>query len=152
MATKQELIDEANEFAKELGEEVKTEGLNHSELTTLVAELEKRFEAKLAKDGAEDASPSAPAATSDPATAEPSAKPPRPPIDGAGSGAAGGPPPKRPPKPTVSKAQFVVARGKSLTCRRGVIDAGEEIRPADVEGGQKQIEYLVSAGLVVRGK
>lgn len=144
MATKQELIEEAQEFAKELGVEAQTDGLNHSELTALVADLEKRFDAKL--EGTES-EPAAEATKVEPDALK--AKPARPPVDGAGGDSVGGPPPKAKPAAQGS-APYVIAPGKSLVCRRGVLGPGDEIRASDVSDGQTQLDYLVRSGHVVK--
>lgn len=140
MATKNELAAEAAEFAKELGIDVSTENLNHAELTALVNELEAKYEAQLG------------GALTPPEPTRPTpAPPPRPAIDGASDGSLGGPPPKVPPVPKVAKGAYVVAPGKSLVTRAGVMTAGNEMLPKYVDGGRAQLEELLAKGYLVKG-
>ena len=55
-------------------------------------------------------------------------------------------------KPAVeSKASgYVVAPRRSITSRRGLIDAGEEVRAEDFAGGSERLDELVKAGAVVK--
>jgi len=144
MASNRELSEQAEALGKELGISVDTKGLNNQALTELVAHLEKRADAAAQKPPeAPKAPPAAPATETSP-------KPARPPIDGASDGSKGGPPPKAPPKATKSKAPYVVAKGKALTCRRGVLGPGDEIKVSDVSDGQAGLERLVKSGHVVK--
>jgi hypothetical protein len=159
MASNRELSEQADALGKELGLSVDTKGLNNQALTELVANLEKRRSAAAKSSPApgivagelqpgEELKPSpAPAAAAPPPPPE---KSPRPPIDGASDGSKGGPPPKVQPKGVKPKAPYVVAKGRSLTCRRGVLGPGEEIKASDVANGQAQIDHLVKSGYVVK--
>jgi hypothetical protein len=75
----------------------------------------------------------------------------RPPVDGAAQDSLGGPPPPKPP-PTPRKPRFPysVAAGKAITSPRGVLGPGDEVRLSDFSDGQKQLDYLVERGLVVK--
>ena len=115
MATKQELAAEAEEYAKALGDPVKTEGLNHGELSALVESLGKRF-----ADSGGQKPPQAPSAPS--AAVVGDADP--------GSGT--------PPKPQAPSAQFplCIAPGKTVThprARKGSLMQGEQVFEKDFD-------------------
>lgn len=77
------------------------------------------------------------------------------PIDGTGAEDKGGPPPASTPK--AKRFPYQVAKGKSVSCCSGIIDAGEEIRvkdlqrgPADAADAAAHLEKLVAGGIVVK--
>ncbi len=110
------------------------------------------------------ASPNAPTATRGPGLGPgyvteggdfnpPATRPLRQPVDGADDGTLGGPPPRaataqRSPQ---SRYDYSVAPGKSITSPRGVLGEGTEVFVADFSDGQKQVDYLVQRGILVRG-
>jgi hypothetical protein len=77
--------------------------------------------------------------------------------DGAtATGGVGGPPPPptdvEPPAPKTMKVAttYVVAEGKTVTTKRGVIGALEHVWPADFAGGQKDLDHWVSHESVIK--
>ncbi|MFW6031053.1 MAG: hypothetical protein ACOC9T_00560, partial [Myxococcota bacterium] len=55
------------------------------------------------------------------------------------------------PKPEAKpKPPYTVAKGKSITTRRGILDEGAEVRPDDFRAGQQRLDALVKRGVVVK--
>lgn len=54
-----------------------------------------------------------------------------------------------PAKAPAKASEHKVAAGKSITSKRGVLDAGTVVTAKDFVGGDKAIEMLRSKGLVV---
>jgi len=50
------------------------------------------------------------------------------------------------PKPPVYK----VAEGKAITCKKGMLSAGDEVKVEYIHGGEKSLDKLVDAGVVVK--
>jgi hypothetical protein len=46
---------------------------------------------------------------------------------------------------------FIVASGKSLTSKRGILDAGENVSADDISGGKKAFDILVEKKYIVKG-
>lgn len=137
MASKQDLVAEAEEYAKALGEPVKTEGLNHAELSALVADLGKRFAD--GKQGAPEAPGAAPAAPA----------PPAPPAKVVGDA---DPDSGKPPKPKAAAVKFPlqVAPGKCVThgrARKGALTQGERVLETDFP--PETLALLVRKGVVL---
>ncbi len=137
MSERSILIDTANELGAELGiEEKLTSRANKTsdEIRELIAERQIALERATAPDA-----PKPMTHVAKPAVPGPPA---RKPIDGTNPRArvVGGPP----------KYAFQVPPARELKCKRGVLRAGEEVRPKDV-GGQKQLDELVKARKVQRG-
>lgn len=143
MATKQELIEEAEEFAKELGVSIKTDGLNHSELTRLVSELESKFDAKLSGSAPEHVPPAPPKDD------------PKPPADKVVNGKlddslGGRPIPKElPPSPFA----YSIAAGKAVQCRSGMLREGDEVRVGsfseNADEDRETLTLLIRKGVVL---
>lgn len=58
------------------------------------------------------------------------------------------------PKPETEEAKkppYSVAGGGSLTSKRGILDAGEEVKAEYLNGGKSTLDSLVERGLVVKG-
>jgi hypothetical protein len=60
-----------------------------------------------------------------------------------------------PPAPSVPPAPkpvvYVVAPGKSVTCKKGIINSGKEINPEWVYGGVDTLNNLVTKKIVIKG-
>lgn len=54
-------------------------------------------------------------------------------------------PPVKPP------TGYVIAPGKCITCKKGVLDEGKEIKVEWVSGGQESFDKLTENGYVVKG-
>jgi hypothetical protein len=135
MATKQELIEEVEEFAKELGVEAKTEGLNHAELSAMVLDLEKRFDAKInATVAAPPEIPRKPALST-----------------GRGGPNRGGVP--MPAKLSASSFRYSVASGKALHCLKGALKEGAEVKSEylsrDKGEAESTLALLLAKGCVL---
>ena len=52
---------------------------------------------------------------------------------------------------TNPKPAFAVAEGTSLTSKRGILNAGEEVTEKDLPGGKDSFENLVQSGHIVEG-
>jgi hypothetical protein len=145
MASNKELADQAEALAKDLGIEVKTEGLGNQALKALVDDLTAKADSVTNPQGA--------APDGAPPRHEPESKIQT--MDGATGNSLGGPPP-----PTVEappeKFPYQVAPGKSLTCLRGVLGPGHEVRPeffsAQAEVGKATLKDLLEKGYVIEGK
>jgi hypothetical protein len=130
MASRAELLEETTKLATELGEEVVTEGLSNKALAELVDGLRARASAKNA--------------------------PPAPPVqDGASDGSIGGPPPAVAPAPATQRFPFQVAAGKSITCFRGLLNEGDEIKIDDMAAKTdaartEAMNVLVAKGYVTK--
>jgi len=156
MASNRELIDQAESLGRKLNVQVKTEGLSNAALVELVSDLQAK------ETGGHPRGEPAPVATS---------SDPRAPV-GTGTRSTqyviqdGTPPPhggiragastdvlraqkdeqgKVGPKPS----PFTVAKGKSITSSRGILGAGEQVRPEDVSG-QENLDRLVAKGVVAK--
>ena len=55
---------------------------------------------------------------------------------------------KAPPPP--EPAPYTVATGKAITCKKGVLGEGEEIKETFLAGGKKDLDNLVKKGFVVK--
>ncbi len=53
--------------------------------------------------------------------------------------------------PAEPSEHLVIAEGKSLTTKRGILGPGEEIKPQDLAGGEETLMDLYSKGYVVDG-
>jgi hypothetical protein len=51
-----------------------------------------------------------------------------------------------PPKP----APYIVATGKAITCKKGVLGEGEEIKKEYLGGGKESLDNLVKKGFVIK--
>ena len=154
--TSEELTTEATELAKGLGLEVTTEGLNHAQLTALVSDLKaKTRDAALdtGADAAEDAQRAAQDAEDkriekEAEAAEAEEKR----LEGKATEAEK----KRIAAQKVKdKIPHVVAPGKSITTRRGILGEGEPIEARDLddlkkEGGGDRIRDFVKTGHIVK--
>lgn len=49
-----------------------------------------------------------------------------------------------------SDGRFFVANGKAVTCVRGILGEGEEVKPIDFRAGQKDIDAHVEIGGLVK--
>ena len=157
MPSNRDLIAQAEKLALDLGVEISTDRLGNRALVELVDRLEAQREAMSSAvgDGVDvvrDALPSvdAPIEAGAPAdSAASSAQLPaaHPPIDGAGDDTLGGPPPKV--KPSI-KPFFAlsVARGRSITSNRGLLNEGAEVRLTDFLPAD--LESLIARGFVIR--
>ncbi len=56
-----------------------------------------------------------------------------------------------PPPEVVAESQYVVASGKSLTCLKGVLVAGDVIKPEYINGGDESFELLLQQKYIVEG-
>ncbi len=120
-----DLIKRVDELSTELGVEADTENKTAAELRSMIAELE--------------------------GTRPPAPKPP-PVVNGNEDQAyLGGPPKLRSADNPIPTHPYEIAPGKSLTCKRGVLGPGQEIRECDVSGGKDQLEHLVKRGHVLKG-
>lgn len=164
MKTRKELIAEVEELARELGEEISTDRMNNAALVELVATLRARLEERTQPpappvDGAQPA----PAREAAPPvrTVQPDQARPPPPIvhdvapvrqvvDGAADAAAGGQPAPaaEPPKPP--RAPYYVAAGRSIVASGRVLGPFKPVKSTDLPGGQKDLDYFVLKGAVVR--
>ena len=50
----------------------------------------------------------------------------------------------------VEKPPYYVADGKSLVCRKGVLDSGDEMKAEYSAGGQESLDALVKKGVVIK--
>lgn len=144
MASNKELTDEALALGKELNVEVVTQGLNNAGLVELVEGLK-------AKRGSGAPPAPAPVAPAAEVTQAPVASPPASPalIDGASDPQLGGPP--RPGNMPAQRYNHVVAEGKMVTTRRGMIGAFEPVTAEDFalgDAGKKALQGLVDSGHV----
>lgn len=48
------------------------------------------------------------------------------------------------------KAPYTVAAGLSVSCRRGIVDAGQPLTELDFEHGKRDLDDLVARGAVVK--
>jgi len=46
-------------------------------------------------------------------------------------------------------APFVVAKGKSVTCKKGIVGEGEAIAVKDISGGEERFNALCESGVIV---
>ena len=53
------------------------------------------------------------------------------------------------PEPEV-KAPFTIAEGKSITTKRGILGPDEEIKAADLSGGQTAVNAFVKSGHIIK--
>ncbi|MBL9108082.1 MAG: hypothetical protein JNM74_02380 [Myxococcales bacterium] len=125
-----DLTDEALELGKKLGVVVVTDGLKNEGLAKLVEELRARFAETPEGDAEAEAKARADADAKAKAEAEAKAR-----------------------ADADAKAKvpvYKVARGKSVTSRRGILSAGAEVSARDFGGGERSIEDLANAGVIVR--
>lgn len=173
MRTRRELVAEVEELGRDLGEEISTDRLNNAALADLVERLRERLEAQTRPPAppATGAQRAHPAATIEPPAPRPRHRPleedkPRPPppivhdtapspqaVDGAADGSIGGPPPPvaEQPKPP-PRAAYYVAAGRSIVARGRVIGPLKPVNASDFPGGQKDLDFFVVKGAVVRGR
>lgn len=158
MKTRKELIAEVEELARDLGEEVSTDRMNNAALGELAASLRARLEART-----QPAAPPLPGAQPAPAPERtedeqtpPSrlvapADPPKPPrVDGSADAAEGGPPPPKVEQPKPPRAPYYVAAGRSIVANGRVLGPFKPVKASDFPGGQKDLDYFVMRGAVVR--
>ena len=137
MASNKDLAKEALALGKELELDVKVEGLNNAKLEALVAKLraEKAERAKAPPvsggavrksegEGSKGDSPK-PDSTAPPA------------------------PPETAPAPKGARV-VVVAEGRSVTSKRGILGPGTEVRPEHFAGGEEAVKRLLKAGIFKR--
>lgn len=162
MMSNRELAAKAEELGSELGIEVSTEGLNKAKLTALVEELESKAggdsgQAKTrmmrnldaigdAVDRIHESARSAADAVEQAGAPE---KPdllrsPEGPVDGANA-TQGGPPPKA--VGFRAKHPLTVGANKSVMCRRGRLNAGDEVKESDFDA--KTLQHLISIDCVI---
>lgn len=48
------------------------------------------------------------------------------------------------------KLRFIVAEGKSITTRRGILSEGNEIKADDMSGGKQALKAFVKSGHVIK--
>lgn len=48
------------------------------------------------------------------------------------------------------KPRYAVAKGKSITSKRGILGPGDEVRVTDLSGGKERLDELAKAGVVVK--
>lgn len=143
-----QLIDDALALGQKLGVEVSTEGLNNPALVDLVDRLTAQLPSETASAGDAGAeTPAAAAAAVTPAVAEAPAAPAL--VDGADEATLGGPP--RSGSMPAQRYAYVVAEGKMVTTRRGMLGAFQQLSAqdlADGKAGEKALLGLVASGHV----
>jgi broad specificity phosphatase PhoE len=135
MASNRELTATANELAKRLGVDVRTQGLSNRQLNELVEELEEKLQ-----NSAEPEAEAEEARVEQPPFLEPAPEP-APVVETK-------PDPVAPTAPSAPR-KVVVAHGVALTSARGILGPGTEVVPADFRGGQDTIDHLLSTGALV---
>lgn len=118
MATKEQLIGQANGLAADLDIDISTEGLNHNDLVDLVRDLNAK---KTDEENVTQADQTL---------------------------ASGPPESGEPIEEMEEVPDFTVAKGKALTSMRGILGEGEGISADDLTGGADALEALVEAGHV----
>jgi hypothetical protein len=145
MASNKELTEQAEALGKSLGVEVQTDGINNKRLEDLVAELTAKKES--AASAAAAATVHKPLPRHAPVTGVR-------PFDGASENQLGGPPKPQPEPPRQFECQ--VAKGRVITCLRGQLKAGDEVRPeflsSDEGVGKATMRDLIAKGCLVEGK
>ena len=130
MATKAEMIEEIKTIAEALGFSEVQLADTHDDLRKQLAELKQAHDAKLsAEKDASEAEASAAEADKEIAEAAQAVK--------------------AEEAEQVEIAGFVVADGKAITTRRGVVGAGEEITPEILNGGAEALQHLLDRELIV---
>lgn len=171
--TKRELAAEALALGRALGVEVDVARKNHTELTALVEDLQRRAQSAQAGAAADAAEPGAASAARLPevqfdgismgravgvrrATAsQPPAEAPSPLSDASAPAAPSSSVAQRGtgegnarPTSAARVTGYRVAPGKVLTTLRGYLQEGERVAAADLAGGQGTIDLLVGKGVV----
>jgi hypothetical protein len=151
MLTRKDLVAEVEALAKDLGEEVSTDRLNNATLSELAAQLRERLEESTRPQEPSASGETAPSTETAPPVRD-QAPPQRPLVDGAANNSIGGQPPPMPRAQTVPKAPYYVAPGKSVSgnVQGRVIGPLREVMASDFHGGQKDLDYLVLKGAVIR--
>lgn len=151
------LAKEALALGKELGVEISVNGLNRSKLEALVADLRSQKAARSSEapvGGGAVRKPKAGGSASKGDSKGPSAEPAASSSEGAGSSSSnptGDSPEQGSPAPKRKGSRVVVAPGRSVTSRRGILGPGSEVVPDDFAGdGQSVIKRLLSRGVFVR--
>lgn len=120
MPSNKELINEANNLADELELSIQTDGLKNEELSNLVSDLRaKKRDAENVTQADSDSDQQETDSDSDQQETD-----------------------------SDEAASPVVAEGRSVTTKRGVIGPGKAISPKDLNGGQASFDKLVKAGIV----
>lgn len=118
MPSNKDLTAQAEELAKELGLEIKLEGIKNDGLAELVSDLKAKKKDADTETAADDAEKKATEAgnEADEAKAE--------------------------------KTGFHVMVGKAITSKRGILADGDEIKAEDLAGGKEALEAFVKSGHV----
>ncbi len=116
-----------------LDETALVDGLNHAELTTLLASLKADAEEGERLDAEVDAAKDTVAQDVATMDKEPDAPAPAPAAEDRSD-----------------KAAYAVAGGKALTTKRGIMDEGSIIAATDLAGGQEAIDAFLKSGHVVK--
>ena len=117
------------ETIKQFGDDFKPEKPNNEQLAKMVSDLKAKKKELQTDTDTPDAAAKAAAEAKEEATAAAEAK-------------AKEEAQKKPP--------FYVADGKSLTCKKGVLDSGEEVKAAYLGGGKDSLAALVKSGHVIK--
>lgn len=120
MPSNKTLINEAQNLADELGLSVETNGLKNDGLADLVSDLRaKKRDAELETQA-----------------------------DYSGDADVTQPDPDPEPEPEPEETGPVVAKGRSVTTKRGILGEGKAISAKDLSGGQNSLDKLVKSGAV----
>lgn len=147
MASNKELTEQADSLGKELGLAVKADGLNNAGLTALVADLQAQ---KAKRDAPPPPAADAAVADATPSlTASESAEDPPPTFDGAADPTAPVHVVEAAPQVEI-KFPYQVAPGLSISCKIGIVDAGEEMRAEYLSGAKAALDSFVASGHVLK--
>ena len=142
MATNKELSDQILTVASKLGKTVDLNGLNNEKLSSLLDSL--NTEASAAPPA-----PAAPAPSEEDVTAK---------AEAAAKARAAEAAEENRLRAEASKAaadgtaEFKVAPGMSITCKRGVVDENQPVFAADFHGKEKDLQDLAERGAIVKAK
>jgi hypothetical protein len=128
--------------ASELGKTVETNGLNNDALATLLESLQ-------AEKAGKDATPAPPVPPAPPSgsAAEKNLKEAQ---ERAAEVAAANIAREEASKIDPSKAQYVVAAGKSISCLRGIVDENQPLLEQDFLRGKADLDDLIGRGAVIK--